>query len=240
MEILNKIFVGIFCIFLIGAIMIAGIYGAYIKNSFQDDVEYEEYLKTKDLKVQFHPYPYDENYDMYGGREKIYNFSDLQKEADVIVKLRLNPDFQRKIFRECIFSEADILKCYRGKIKEGEKIHLFEPVNCTGFGNPMLSEEGYSPMIENEEYIMFLKKVKNSYFSKDQYVYLPVSLTYGKYKADKSMPRLFKEDEIGTDVDDINTLPQYSEVKNQEVFLYEKKSYDLFVCLKDQVLKKYR
>ena len=54
--------------------------------------------------------------------------------------------------------------------------------------------------MKSEEYILFLRKVKNSHFSEDQCVYLPVSMTYGKYRADTSMPELYRETQIGLDL----------------------------------------
>ena len=58
---------------------------------------------------------------------------------------------KKTIYTECILSQADVIKCWKGTIKSGEKIHLFEPVNCTGFTNPVLCQEGYTPMARGEE-----------------------------------------------------------------------------------------
>lgn len=92
-------------------------------------------------------------------------------------------------------------------------------------------------MIEGEEYILFLMKQKNSYFTKDKYVYLPVSLTYGKYKADDTMPKCYKKQEVS--IESMETILDYSETKGQEVLLWKKEEYQSFVTLKRQVLKRF-
>lgn len=232
----NKIKGIILAVVLLIASISSAVYGKSIKTSFQDNVEFNNYLKNQDLRVRTdNAYPYDADYDLYGAGEKIHTFDDLQKKSDVIVKAKLTADYQRKIYRECIFSEAEVLKCYKGNLKKGQKLHMFEPVNCTGFENPMLCEGGYMPMINNDQYYLFLMKVKNSHFSEDQYVYLPISLTYGKYKADQTNPRLFRNNQV--DSDDREKLLSYSQVKNQEVLLCDKHDYKKFLDLKKKVLK---
>lgn len=235
----KKIIYIVLCIVIFAATINEVRYGYKVRKSYQNNVEFNDYLKTKNLKVQNSVYPYDEDYDLYGKGEKISKFSDLQKKSDIIVKIKLNSGFHRKIYKECIFSEAEILKCYKGNLKKGQRIQFFEPVDCTGCGNPMLLEEGYTPMNENTEYFVFFMKVRDSYFGKNKYVYLPVSLTYGKYNITAGNPKLFKKSEASEDVTDIKKLKKYSEVRNEEVFLYDKKKYELFIQLKKQVLEKY-
>lgn len=146
---------------------------------------------------------------------------------------------KKTIYTECILSQADVIKCWKGTIKSGEKIHLFEPVNCTGFTNPVLCQEGYTPMARGEEYILFLRKVKNSHFSEDQCVYLPVSMTYGKYRADTSMPELYRETQIGLDYMDNGESLSLQDAEKEEVLLFEKDKYQLYLDMKKAVMKKY-
>lgn len=241
MRILKKFFPAVILILIVVSFALASAYGKTVKSSFWDNVEFDQYLKKygEDLRVQSDTYPYDEDYDLYGGGEKIQNFKELTKNSDLIVRGKLSSGYERKIFSECIFSEVEILKCYKGNVKQGDSIHLFEPVNCTGFGNPMLCEEGYLPMTENQEYILFLRKVKNSHFSSDQYIYLPVSITYGKYKADTSFPKRYTAEQISVDTSNEKHLLKYKDVKNEEVIIYENERYKSFLKFKANVIRKF-
>lgn len=132
MKNFKRMIVGISSIGLVGIFCALLCFGQGIRESYQDDVGFWNYQKKKDLKViSDDDYCYDEDYDIYGGGERIQNFSDLKTYADEVVKVRLNPKFKRKIYCECIFSEVQVIKTYQGDLKKGTDIHIFEPVNCT-------------------------------------------------------------------------------------------------------------
>lgn len=115
---------------------------------------------------------------------------------------------KKTIYTECILSQADVIKCWKGTIK-------------------------------SEEYILFLRKVKNSHFSEDQYVYIPVSMTYGKYRADTSMSELYRETQIGLDYMDNGESLSLQDAEKEEVLLFEKDKYQLYLNMKKAVMKKY-
>lgn len=93
--------------------------------------------------------------------------------------------------------------------------------------------------MKSEEYILFLRKVKNSHFSEDQCVYLPVSMTYGKYRADTSMPELYRETQIGLDYMDNGESLSLQDAEKEEVLLFEKDKYQPYLDMKKAVMKKY-
>lgn len=216
-------------------------YGKSVKQSYVDNVDYEAYCKRYHLQaVSDNAYPYDADYDMYGEGEKVHNFQDLEQNADVIVKVKLSEGEKRTIYTECILSQADVMKSWKGDVKTGEKIHIFEPVNCTGFTSfAVLCQEGYTPMVKGEEYILFLRQIKNSHFSKDDYVYLPVSMTYGKYRADSGFPKRYKESQVGLDYMNNGASLSLEDAEKEEVLLFEKEKYQLYLNLKKTVMKNY-
>lgn len=203
------------------------------KNSYINDVNFSSYLDNSELKVWYIPYPFDEDYDIYGEGNNVQSLSDLDKVSAVIVKARLNPEFIRQIYYECVLSEIEILEVYKGDLEVGGKINIFEPVNCT-FKTTMISPHGYIPMQSNEEYLLFLMPLKNSLFGEADYVYLPSTITYSKYKFDNSEPRIFTQEALEREV------AQYSEIKHEELYLYDEKIHKLFVDIKNAALEKYK
>ena len=221
-----------FVLVLTGAV----IYGERNKNSYKNDVAFDSYLANKDLRVLYHHYPFDKQYDIYGNGDRIRSLSELENQSEIIIKARLNPGFSRKIYEECVLSGIEVLKVYKGKLEVGNRLTLFEPVNCTEAKTAMYCSEGYSPMRPDKEYLLFLKPLKNSLFGKDDVVYIPSTVTYSKFAVTSpSVNQLSKRALEGS-----GTPYRYCKLKDQEVFLYDKKMYDLYILLKVGALKRYQ
>lgn len=236
------LFICIFFLCLLLAFVWAFSYGNQVKKSFKDNVEFDHYLNKygKNLRVMNGAYPYDKEYDLYGADEAIKKQEDLDKKSDVIVRVKLVSNFKRKIYEECILSKVKIIKNYKGDRKKGEEISVFEPVNCTGMGNPMLCWEGYTPMQQGEEYLLFLKSIKDSHFGNGRYIYLPVSLTYAKYRADYGFPKLCSAKQIGEKSKIEDRKIKYVDIKDQEVLICDKEIYKNYINYKKYVILKYK
>ena len=227
-----KIFGIIFVLLVVFCIVI----GRITAGSYIDNVELEQYLSDQKVTVAYCGMGYDPVTNRgYINNDEIQGIDDLTTKDAVIVKARLNSEFQRKLYYECILSRIDIIECYEGNLKEGDSINIFEPVDC-GFEDQILCIDGYSMMQPEKEYILFLKTLQNTYFGSDKYVYAPSSTLYSKYQVDSDKPKLFSYEEL----EEPESLHLYSEIKNQEVYLYEKEKYKKYLKLKDEVMKKYQ
>lgn len=227
-----KIFGIIFVLLVVFCIVI----GRITAGSYIDNVELEQYLSDQKVTVAYCGMGYDPVTNRgYINNDEIQGIDDLTTKDAVIVKARLNSEFQRKLYYECILSRIDIIECYEGNLKEGDSINIFEPVDC-GFEDQILCIDGYSMMQPEKEYILFLKTLQNTYFGSDKYVYAPSSTLYSKYQVDSDKPKLFSYEEL----EEPESLHFYSEIKNQEVYLYEKEKYKKYLKLKDEVMKKYQ
>ncbi|MGM9974586.1 MAG: hypothetical protein ACI33K_11165 [Clostridiaceae bacterium] len=229
-------------VFLLITVFIIGLsysisYGRNIKKSYINDVDFDTYLENRELKVQAMPYPFDEDYDIYGSGDSVHSFLELEDLSKIVVRVKLSPEFIRNIYTGCVLSEVEILEIYKGDLEIGEKINIFEPINCTFINSKVqpkiYSYEGYSPMDLEKEYLLFLMPAKNSYFGDNDIIYLPSTITYSKFKLDNNQPKLFTEEEL--EVEGVI----YSEIKDEEVYLYDKKMYELFVKIKAEALKIY-
>lgn len=136
-------------------IILCVIIGRITARSYVDNVELQQYLSNSEVTVAYCGMGYDAVTNRgYLDNEEIQCVDDLLTTDAVAVKVKLNENFQRKIYYECILSKVDIIKCYQGNLKEGDSIHIFEPVDCS-FADQMLCTDGYSLMQENKEYIIF-------------------------------------------------------------------------------------
>ena len=209
--------------------------GRMTAGSYIDNVELDQYLANQDVAVAYCGMGYDPVTNRgYVDNDEVQCVDDLTDNDVIIVKARLNSKFKRKLYYECILSQIDIVKCYEGELKEGDSINIFEPVDC-GFEDQILCIDGYSMMQPDKEYILFLKTLKNTYFGSDKYVYAPSSTRYSKYQVDGNEPELFSFEEL----EEPESMHLYSEIKDQEVYLYEKEDYDKYLKLKNEVIEKY-
>lgn len=218
----------ILAVFIVAA---AVLFGQHTKKSFINNVDFNSYISNPKIEVMYDYYPFDKDYDIYGDGSEVETYKDLQSQADIIVKGKLDTDAKREIYVECILSHIEIDECYKGKLYNGEKISIFEPVNCTGIKDCMLCAEGYAPIAENTEYIMYLKRLKNSLFGNDKYIYIPASIRYGKFKVSKEAPKLFPTSEFN----DVKTV-NYRKYKDNEIFLFNKKDFHKYMILKEDAL----
>ena len=209
--------------------------GKVTADSYIDNVELEDYLSNPDLKVGYCGIGYDAERDRgFVDPGEVESVKDLIAEDTVIVKAKLNCNFQRKLYYECILSELDVLAVYKGNLNKEDMISVFEPVDCYS-KIKMDCTDGYSMMQDGTEYILFLKPLKNTYYGDDKYVYAPSSTTYSKYALNDSIPELFPEKEL----EEIEFMNFYKDVKEEEMYLYDSEDYNKYVRLKKQVLDKF-
>ena len=231
----------ILSVILVACIALSIMNGQRTKESYINNVELKDYLSKKDLRVQYIPYFSDTQFrEDLPDIETIHRFQDVEATSDIVVKARLKDNFDRKMYHDCILSQAEILEVYRGDLKKNDSIYVFEHAGYFD-DDIVLSLDGYNMMQESEEYILFLKRLKNSHFGEEgkKYVYVPSTTTFSKYKCSDDNIRLFSDMELG-DTDDFSKskLVLYSEVRNEEVFLYADK-FNQYVDFKRQVMKKY-
>lgn len=225
----------VLCTSLMSAVIIAAIfYGNDVKNTYVYDVDFTMRLRDPDLEVMYDCYPYDEKYDIYGDGENIQRYEDLEEQSDLIVKGYLAGSYPREEYVGCILSYLRISEAIKGDAKEGDTIGVFEPVDPTGMPGYLLAGDGYSPMTDGTEYILYLKGYRNIRFGKGDYVYIPVSLRYGKYNMDQGILKRFKESEFS----DMNAV-RYSNWKDCEIFLYDKEEFSTYARFRNECLKRY-
>lgn len=231
----NKHSLIVYCLIVAIAIGICAVIGRITAKSYVDNTNLDDYLEKENVSVAYCDMGYDAVTNQgYLDNDKIKELDDLITKDAVIVRAKLNDSIQRELYYECVLSQVQILEVYQGNVEVGTYINIFEPVDC-GFNNQMLCTDGYSLMQLEDEYILFLKSLKNTYYGEQKYVYAPTSTRYSKYAINDKVPDLFTYEEL----EGFSALQYYEEVKNQEIYLYEKDDYDKYLSLKEQVMQKY-
>lgn len=206
--------------------------GRVTANSFVDETDLDEYLSQKNPKICYCEMGYDEDTNVgFVNGDKIQAISDMMKEDTEVARVRLKKEVKRSIYYECVLSSVEIEEVYQGSLEQGDVISVFEPVDCRE--TEIDCTDGYSLMQEEEEYILFLKPLKNAGYGDGKYVYAPVSTTYAKYLCSDSLPNLFTEEEL----ENPDTMFSYSECKDDEVYLHNQEMYEKYCKLKKQTME---
>ncbi|BCS81817.1 hypothetical protein [Anaerocellum diazotrophicum] len=164
------------------------------------------------------------------------NFSLLEKiirDSEVIVKGTALSD--RIYVKGSILTAFNVIKIYKGGIKNS-KIYIFEPSYFNlGKYNNFFAYYGYNLMKPGHKYILFLKKWKytnfvryNPYYrGKEIYIFTHNS-AIDKFEINKS--------NITKVINFEDDIIRYGQVKDYEVFVYNKNELTEYYQLKENVL----
>lgn len=224
MNMKNKIYYIIICMSVIFCIII----GVSVKNSFHNTVDPQNLEK----EVIYHTVV---NLDDFVGKlyfdNHIEKFSELQNESDLIVEIKLTDN--RQLYSQATLSEAEVLETYKGKVKPGDKILIYEPVFF--LNDAYFTASGYNLMKKNNSYIIFLKNLQipkgYKYKNDEAKTYLPVSTIFAKYNI-----KLTDKEKITYEP---NTL-KFGDVKDNEIISTDIKTVDQYNYFKLIVLKTYK
>lgn len=167
----NKTIICIMAVILIIAIAV----GLITRFSYVDDLSQMEYMDNDEKRTELIA----ELNGVYID-DKIDSIEDLVETADVIVKVTVSPDYDRVYNTDMTISYVDIIDIYKGDI-EGKTASVIEPIFYFADGDYIASINGYSWMKEEEEYILFLTKLKDAHLGNDEYIYIPTTARYSKY-----------------------------------------------------------
>jgi hypothetical protein len=128
-----------------------------------------------------------------------------------------------------------VLDTYKGKLAKNQIINIFEPVECTQFNDVIVLSEGYSPMVEGEEYLIYLKTLNAALYSDSKYIYIPSTISYSKFRIVNEDIPFYKEN----DLDGSENSLYYNEIKDADLYTYNKDAYQRYTKLKKEVINKY-
>lgn len=116
---------------------------------------------------------------------QIKNMENLEEVSDVIVRVKVDLEEERKFNSDMTITNVKIVEVYKGNVEEDD-IYIIEPVYYFTSGDYIISTQGYYWMNDEDEYILFLEKVKDAHFGEQEYIYLPTTTLYSKYNMNKA------------------------------------------------------
>ncbi|MDR3595878.1 hypothetical protein [Clostridium sp.] len=160
----------------------------------------------------------------------IKDYDDLKQKSDIIVKVRLSGE--RKSLSGTILSKVEILSVYKGTdVKKSDIIYIYEP--CFFINNTYNSVDGYNMMVENNDYVVFLKHLKipegYKYKGVEQISFMPVSTKYAKYNLSNYENKAFEKNELDS------TLLNYKIIKNNDIITSQKADIDKYTSIKNNL-----
>ncbi|MFL0194080.1 hypothetical protein ACJDU8_00525 [Clostridium sp. WILCCON 0269] len=229
---------------LIISIIVSSIYfGVKTKQSFKDDMNFNNITWIDDMNVNILYEPND-NTDMSFANiyynDKIDTVNDLNEKSILIAKVRPTDPNQRLNLLQTILTKVEILNVYKGNYKKGEKIYIYEPSYISLLYKTKQSTYAsfncYNLMLNDKEYIVFLKKPKypNGYKLKDRekISFMFINPLLGKYSvdSDKNTSLLSKEE--------LNKI-KYGSIKKYDIVTTSKETLDKYNIFRDGIEKQY-
>lgn len=174
MRITNKIFL----LMSLLIVVVGATFGLYVKNTFVNDLYFNE-SDFKGLKFQ---YCEDLNNDF---NNSIKDFNELNENSPYTISVEVSGErIKYSLGIRTTVKVLNIFKDDSSTIKKGDTIFIFEP--CAIQANHCYSTNGYIPMVENKQYVVFLKDIiKPSWYKykneEEKKCFIPSSIFYGKY-----------------------------------------------------------
>lgn len=221
----KKTLVYVSCILMI---IYMGIYGIQTKKSFINNVDVRNTLSEKNIKVQISSYEPDIT-NSFIDTDDISSLSDLITESPIIVKVKVKKNMKRELYYFCSTTYVDVLEVYEGSMDNNTTISVFEPIFTFNMENQpyIYSLDGYNYMNEEDEYILFLRKLKDIHYSRYDNIYIPTTTIYSKYNVN---------DDIKLDAISTPDAIVYDTLKNSDVLLTDNKRIKVFSEIKKTIL----
>lgn len=160
------------------SILVCIVVGIFTRKSYVDDIEQRQYMNGG-YRIESIPLGSDDVYE----DERIRSFEELENQAEVIVRVRVNKDERREFNMNLTITNVEVVEVYKGDVEE-ENIYVIEPIYYYSEGDYIFSQLYYW-MNEEDEYILYLDKIKDMHLGKQEYIYNPTTLHLSKYNTDK-------------------------------------------------------
>ncbi len=212
-------------------LLLAVVTGILTRTSYAiEDVSLGNILEKADqIQVQLNEDPH---YLSIYFENQLTDLSQLQDQSEVIVKVKMTNERENKM--HAVQSGVTVSEVYKGEgLQNGDRIYIYEP----GFfynSEVYFGYGGYNVMLEDEEYILFLKHLPvpkgYRYKGNEAITFLPVSSYFSKYPvSNHGTTQLLEE----------NAEITYKEVKDFELLTVNKEMLTQYYSFKKEVMENF-
>ncbi|MCP2239819.1 hypothetical protein [Thermoanaerobacterium thermosaccharolyticum] len=234
MKKLDKVLISI----VVSLIVIGVVVGIFTRFSYKDNVSFSRISNNiDDYKIVVGDVDSDRAFYKSFYVENIKSLSDLELESDYILKVRAEDD--RKTLNNTLYTKVNVVKIYKGNDLKGKNyVYIYEPCFFDVCNKTFYSQWGYNFMHSNDEYIVFLRKIKAPqgyhYKNNEGISFLFTSVPYGKYKLKDT------GEVIAVDEKKIDQGLKYGDVKDLDIITSDSNVANRYESMKNEVLKKYK
>lgn len=203
--------------------------GIVIRNSYVGYHSFEEMANKENLQ-EYYVQLTEEDEQFIA----IDDYEELENSADIITKVSAT-DNRRMSPYTTTLTEAVVVETYKGEIKSGESIFIYEPAAFSySVSKSYRSGGGYQMMKKGEEYIVFLQKLKTAkeykMSEKEEKTFLPTTVLFSKFPVQQGELEVINEKKMN------NGKYSYADVENLEIITSEKEDLEKYAKIKEKVL----
>lgn len=190
----------------------------YTRQSFIDNTNYNE-SDINNFAVQINT----NDFGWYN--REIKTIDDLKQDSCLVVKVKTLDE--RKIKYKTMLSKVKILEVYKGdKNLVNEEVEVYEAVFPEQRSNNLISYNGCIPMVNDNEYILFLKSpIPSEGYNEKEYMY--TSDKFAKYSLKENDCFIYNKD------------IKFNEVSSYNIILSDEIDIEIYKSIKDEVLKEF-
>lgn len=224
----TKIFFAVWSVVLVLAIGV----GLMTRFSFAQDIEVGKHMEQPDqYTVNLSD---DEEFTGIYFDNEMKDLTQLKERSALIVKVKVSNE--RLNYMRAILSGVDVLDVYKGNVKKGDRIYVYEPSNF--YLESYFVEEGYNVMQDGQEYILFLKHLPipdgYKYKGKEAISFLPVSTLYAKYPlSSKNETKVLDRQKLLYSDEGVS----YASVQTYDILTTEPKKLKQYEAFREHVLQ---
>lgn len=226
----TKLYFGtILCIIILCVIM-----GGITRMSYSGYESFDKMERGENLQKFDVVFDQVDEYD--GFVEKVENYNDLEKSADLIVKV--SSTNERKLYLGATTkTKVTVREVFKGDASIGQSIFVYEPA---GFSYSVVqnyeSIGGYQLMKTGEEYYLFLQKLKTAdgYCMSDEErnTYRPSTATYSKFPVSSGKLNILERKKLN------RGRYSYGEVEKEEIITADKVVLSKYEKIKKEAVGK--
>ena len=125
--------------------------------------------------------------------DKVDKVENVITNSFIIAKVKMTDE--KQILNQCVLSKVEVINIYKNEtnkyIDEDNDLYIYEPISVQNNTSSIYTTYGYIPMIENNEYMVFLKplKVPKDYkmSEKEEISFMYYNPIYGKKSVDDKL-----------------------------------------------------
>lgn len=216
-------------------IPLTALVGLFIRGSYLGYKSFEQMEKTESLSEYSVCLEDVESGSVFD--KQVKDFEQMFEMADAVVKVSATNE--RKLYpAETTKTKVAVEKVYKGDLKEGQSIFIYEPA-CFSYtvSEAYSTTGGYQLMKAGEKYFIFLQNLQATpgytFSAEEKRTFLPSTATYSKFPVSEGEVHIVDFQKMD------NGEYQYGDVQNLEIITSEKVVLDKYKNFKQKLYSQY-